>query len=842
MGHILEKVFIEVLNMGLTASVMIAGVFLVRLLLKKAPKIYSYILWSIVLFRLLCPVSFETEISLLGALQSETSVDGRMEYIPQDIGYQLQPEVQMPIEAVNEVVNESLPKGEFGDSVNPLQIWLYFGARVWILGIVVMLAHSGLSLKKLRKQLKLAVCEDKNIYRMPGKNSPFVYGVFNPRIYLPDHLEETEKDYVLLHEQVHIRRGDHIYRLLAYLAVCVHWFNPLVWAAFFISGRDMEISCDEAVIRKMGSGVKKEYSASLLNLACGEKIVKGIPVAFGESDTKSRIKHVLKYKKPAKIISILAVVLCVIAAILFIGNPKRNEIIETLQTKTKEITYQIENPSWEHYCSDAVKKSKIKPFKLELISEVENDFTDFAWLEENEITRPEFPYNDEYYSYKFTSNYYYEATELIISGENHTYTIDMNSFCSTPDKVYESDDSFITNNMGYVNFAKIKDGILYVSTGHCGFAKNEPSTGYITAIDLENGEVLWKSAPRVSDAQNFEIIDDVIVCGYGINDENDYLYILNRSNGQIIDQIPLKSEADYIVAKDSTLYVRTYDLSYEFRINDTDILNIETEPTKIKSDNNEIPDTLYVGEGFSISIPDEGWQIYDETLESPALMAAVLSSEISVWIECYKEEELFSVEERLLEEGYTYNFNLTKLKKLEGNILTEVRLYEYENDIWSVFSTHNVFDSNEWRSRLDAIAKTFTVIQNVAEEEYPSKIIYEGCYFDGGVYQYWGDIPLTESPMIYCEIWISNVTETTFDFLIKEVVMATDERTIVLPLSTAKIVNNGWGAIYEGEEFTLSFEFPDFPNTFPKSITVNGWEKLNGNNYMNNSIPGHESG
>ena len=326
MGPILEKVFIEVLNMGLTASVMIAGVFIVRLLLKKAPKIYSYVLWSIVLFRLLCPVSFETEVSLLGALQNETSIDGRMEYIPQDIGYQLQPEVQMPIEAVNEVVNDSLPQGDFGDSVNPLQTWLYFGVRVWILGIAVMLVHSGLSLKKLRKQMKLAVCEDKNIYRMPGKQSPFVYGVFKPRIYIPDHLEETEREYVLLHEQVHIRRGDHIYRLLAYLAVCVHWFNPLVWAAFFFSGRDMEISCDEAVIRKMGSGVKKEYSASLLNLACGEKIVKGIPVAFGESDTKSRIKHVLKYKKPAKILSVFAVVLCVIAAILFIGNPKKNEI------------------------------------------------------------------------------------------------------------------------------------------------------------------------------------------------------------------------------------------------------------------------------------------------------------------------------------------------------------------------------------------------------------------------------------------------------------------------------------------------------------------------------------
>ena len=129
-----------------------------------------------------------------------------------------------------------------------------------------------------------------------------------------------------------------------------------------------------------------------------------------------------------------------------------------------------------------------------------------------------------------------------------------------------------------------------------------------------------------------------------------------------------------------------------------------------------------------------------------------------------------------------------------------------------------------------------------SEEEYSAKTIYEGCYFDEGVYQYWTSMPLSESPMIYCEIWISNVTETTFDFLIKEVVMATDERTIILPLSTAKIVNNGWSAIYEGEEFTLSFEFPDAPDTFPKHITVDGWEKLEGNTYMNKEIPGHESG
>ena len=370
-----------------------------------------------------------------------------------------------------------------------------------------------------------------------------------------------------------------------------------------------------------------------------------------------------------------------------------NGEIVTEGAKITEITYQIDNPSWEYYCSDEVSEVENSSFKLEQVYEVENDITDLdVWLASNEITVPQFPYSDEYYFYTFTGDHFYEAAGLMISGENHSYNIDMNSFSMTPDKVYEANDPFMTNNRGYVNFAKIKDGILYVSTGHKGYTINNPSTGYITAINLGTGEVLWKSAPQVSNAYNFEIIGDVIICGYGFTDEDDFLYVLNRTNGQVMEQIPLKSMAEYIVAKDSTLYVRTYNRNYEFSI------------------------------------------------------------------------------------------------------------------------------------------------------KYPPKIIYEGCYFDEGVYQYWTSMPISESPMIYCEIWISNVTETTFDFLIKEVVMATDERTIVLPLSTAKIVNNGWGAIYEGEEFTLSFEFPDSPDIFPKSITVDGWEKLEGNKYMNKDIPGHESG
>lgn len=340
MEHLLQNILIEIINMNLTASVIIIAILLVRCFLKRAPRIYTYALWGIVLFRLLCPFSFESEVSLLGVLQNEPSVEGRMEYIPQDIGYQMEPEVHMPVDAAEDMVNHSLPSGNEQGSVNPLQVWLYVAVRIWMLGMLGMIIYSAISLWKLKKQLKIAVWERENIYRIADSHSPFVYGIFSPCIYIPESIEAAEINYVLLHEQIHIKRGDHVYRMLAYLALCIHWFNPLVWIAFSISGRDMEISCDESVIQKMGSSVKKEYSASLLNLACGDKIVKGIPLAFGESDTGSRIKHVLKYKKPTRLIGVTAAIACVVIALILIANPVEEELQKEPYSVYGIITYQ----------------------------------------------------------------------------------------------------------------------------------------------------------------------------------------------------------------------------------------------------------------------------------------------------------------------------------------------------------------------------------------------------------------------------------------------------------------------------------------------------------------------
>ena len=239
----LLRLFILILNMSLTGSVVILAVCAARVLLRRAPRIFSYALWAVVLFRLLCPVSFSLPFSLLGALQNEPASKGRMEYITEDIGYMEKPDIALPVQGLGGVVNEILPAGTPEASVNPMQIYLGAGAYLWLLGMLSMTVYSVLSLRRLRKRLGEAVFERENIYRFRGKGSPFVYGVVCPRIYLPEKITGEEEQYILLHEQIHIKRGDAVFRLFSWLALCLHWFNPLVWGAFEI-GR---ASCRERV-------------------------------------------------------------------------------------------------------------------------------------------------------------------------------------------------------------------------------------------------------------------------------------------------------------------------------------------------------------------------------------------------------------------------------------------------------------------------------------------------------------------------------------------------------------------------------------------------------------------
>ncbi len=328
----MEQIFIRILNMSLTAGIVILQVIFLRLFLKRLPKVFSCLLWAVVLFRLLCPISFSSAVSLLGVLKMPSTEQGQIDYIPENIGMMEQPTVVLPVPAAEDAVNAVLPPAVVENSANPMQVILFIGTCIWMSGILIMTIYAVIAYLKLHRKLRTAVKEKDNVYYTSNITTPFVCGLFSPRIYLPEKLAggssalgEREKQYILLHEQIHIKRRDYFWRFISFLALVIHWFNPLVWLAFFLSGRDMEMSCDEAVIRKLGSDVKKEYSASLLALASGRRIVLDIPLAFGEGETGSRIKNVLRYKKPAQIAIGAAFVVCVIAIIVLAANPRAGE-------------------------------------------------------------------------------------------------------------------------------------------------------------------------------------------------------------------------------------------------------------------------------------------------------------------------------------------------------------------------------------------------------------------------------------------------------------------------------------------------------------------------------------
>ncbi len=329
----LEHLFIEILNMSLTASAVILAVLLLRLALRRAPRIFSYALWAVVLFRLLCPFSFTSGVSLLGFWQEKSGDYGRMNYISETAVYS-SPAAEMTSVSyggsnVPEPGTDSLNRPSFPDpaavSAQMFPLWLRAGARVWALGVLLLLVCGLVSCVRLRRRLQNAVPLGGGLWQTGGFGTPFVFGLIRPRIYIPAGVDMEHADYIILHERIHIRRGDHIFRLLACLALCLHWFNPLVWLACTLSGRDMEMSCDEAVLQKAGTGVKKAYSASLLALAAGEGngSPRGVPLAFGEREPETRIRNVLRFQRPAAATIVVVCLICLLAAVLLLANPRR---------------------------------------------------------------------------------------------------------------------------------------------------------------------------------------------------------------------------------------------------------------------------------------------------------------------------------------------------------------------------------------------------------------------------------------------------------------------------------------------------------------------------------------
>lgn len=335
----LLSVFSTVLNMSITAGIAILFVLVARFLLKKAPKVFSYALWAVVLFRLLCPVSLSSVFSLMNMFDVKITENGQMEYISMPTQDMRLPSVsaEKPKQNSETAAAEKL---EITPEVSDKSRIMTVLSVIWIGGAAVMLVCNIAQLIKLRRNLIGAVLIKDNIYLVDHIESPFVMGLLLPKIYLPSDLSDREREYIIQHEQHHIKRCDHAVRILSFAALCIHWFNPLVWLAFSLSGKDMEMSCDEAVMKKTGRDIRAEYSASLLQFSTGRKAVTGVPLAFGEGDTRERIENIMKYKKPMLWAIAAAVILCTLLTACLSSNPNGETESENKEAQLSDLAFE----------------------------------------------------------------------------------------------------------------------------------------------------------------------------------------------------------------------------------------------------------------------------------------------------------------------------------------------------------------------------------------------------------------------------------------------------------------------------------------------------------------------
>ncbi len=318
----MEKLFVEILNMGLTAAWVVLAVIAVRALCHKAPKGLTVCLWALVGLRLISPFIPESVLSLIPS----------GEIVSPDIMLTERPSIHTGVtmlnSAVNPLLSEHLAPGYSisgaptpGASANPMQIIVFVASVVWLAGMAVMFAYSLSSYLWLRRKVKVSLCYRDNIFFCDSIATPFVFGVIKPRIYLPSGMSEEQMGSVIAHEAAHLKRKDHWWKTIAFFLLSVYWFHPLLWVSYLLFSRDIERACDERVVREMEPEARKGYAEALVSCSLQKRRMLACPLAFGEVGVKNRVKSVLNYKKPAFWIVAVTVVAGIAVAVCFLTNP-----------------------------------------------------------------------------------------------------------------------------------------------------------------------------------------------------------------------------------------------------------------------------------------------------------------------------------------------------------------------------------------------------------------------------------------------------------------------------------------------------------------------------------------
>lgn len=329
----MEQIFRVILNISYTGGIVILAVLLLRLILKRGPKWISYALWGVVFFRLVCPFSLESALALIPSVEP----------VPKEFLTAETPAIHTGISVLNSTVNPALANSMSPTpyaSANPAQIALWIWGWVWVLGVAGMLAYALFSTLRFYQRIRYATLVEPDVYESDQIGTAFVFGIVRPKIYVPSGLAPTELSHVLLHERMHIRRLDHLWKPLSFLVLALHWFNPLVYLAYHCFGRDMELSCDERVLKSVEEDIRQAYSRTLLSVSVSRGALIA-PLAFGESNTKLRIKNVLQYRKPVFWMAAAGITLAAAAAVLLLLNPLSpalpvNSITETPITQTQQ--------------------------------------------------------------------------------------------------------------------------------------------------------------------------------------------------------------------------------------------------------------------------------------------------------------------------------------------------------------------------------------------------------------------------------------------------------------------------------------------------------------------------
>lgn len=330
----MSTIFLELLNLSIMAGWLVLAVLLARVCLRKAPKYIRCILWGLVGIRLVIPFSIESIFSLLPS--------GKV--IEPEIVYDRTPSISSGITVVDNVTNNLMAESftpNVADSVNPLQVVTFVVSTLWVLGLGVMLVYCIISYILVRKKVFDAVKLNGNVYESERITTPFVLGIIRPRIYIPYHIDKEARTCVVAHEKAHIKRGDHITKLVGFLILSVYWFNPLMWVAYILLCKDIELACDEKVLKNIGEIEKKNYSKVLLKYSVSPKVIAACPLAFGEVAVKQRIKNALNYKKPAFWMLVVSVIVCAVVAVCFMTSPK--EDVDGGETGIEVSTNEVSN-------------------------------------------------------------------------------------------------------------------------------------------------------------------------------------------------------------------------------------------------------------------------------------------------------------------------------------------------------------------------------------------------------------------------------------------------------------------------------------------------------------------